>query len=167
MPRVAMACRDGFPSYSTAGRRPHPRIPYRLYHFAVDAISSWAGLPYPGLSGEWVAMASKENSLAAAAHAMEHAACEVGEVEGAAFALVALYGAELAVAHHLEAAAAGHTGLWGMSASRISPTYSSCRGPLAGGSPRKRASGCSGHIGFAVCGAEVFRRSMPTGPCEG
>ena len=103
VPRVAAACCDGFPSPSTAARYPHPRIRYRLSHFVVDAASSWARLLYPGMSSEWVA----------AAHAMEHAACEVGEVEGAAFALVALDAAAFAVTYNVEVAAAGAHGAIG------------------------------------------------------
>lgn len=45
---------------------PPSRIRYRLPHFAVDATSGLAGSLYPGMSSEWVAMASKESSLAAA-----------------------------------------------------------------------------------------------------
>jgi hypothetical protein len=43
----------------------------------------------------------------AAAYAMEHAACEVREVEGAILALVALGRASLAIADYPEAPAAG------------------------------------------------------------
>ena len=49
----------------------------------------------------------------AAAYAVQHAACEVGEVAGAGLALVALNGAAPAVAYHVKASAAGACGAVG------------------------------------------------------
>ncbi len=53
---------------------------------------------------------TKVEPKVAAAHAVERAACEVGELEAAAFALVGLDDAALAVAHHVETAATGAHG---------------------------------------------------------
>jgi len=64
LPAFGREC--GLTFLATAGRYPHPRIAYRLSHLVVDAASGWAGLLYPSLGLEWVAMASKENSFAAA-----------------------------------------------------------------------------------------------------
>jgi len=49
----------------------------------------------------------------ASAYAMQYAACKVGEVAGAALALVALNSAALAIAYHVKASATGARGAVG------------------------------------------------------
>jgi len=49
----------------------------------------------------------------AAAYAMQHAACEVGEVAAAGLALVALDGPAPSIAHHVKAVATGACGAMG------------------------------------------------------
>jgi len=116
---------------SIAARHVSLRVPYVLSQFAVDAGPSWprVGLSRPGQGVGSEGLEEKESSRSAGARGGHGGYADVpGEVSEQAFRRDASEWLQptAEVVHHALGVPRG------MRASRISPRYSSCRGPLAG-----------------------------------